>query len=145
MSESIISGISDFFMKCPFLKDGVFRVDALGSDAIEYTIETGVFDPIVTRYINGDTLRQYQFNFSSREFYSMDRIQNIENSTFYEKLADWVEEQNFNRNFPEMPEGCYPEELQVLSPGYLFDTSMENARYQIQLKLLYKKEAKING
>lgn len=145
MADSIIGSIADFIMTCPLLKDGVFRVDALGEQGIEYTIETGVFDPIVQRYINGDTLRQYQFNFSSREFYSMDRVQNIENSTFYEKFSDWIEEQNFSGNFPEMPKGCYPEEIEVLSPGYLFDASMKNARYQIQLRLLYKKEAMRNG
>lgn len=143
MSEkkSIIGGITDFFMKCPLLKDGVFRVDALGEHAVEYTIETGIFDPILRRYVNGDTERQYQFNFGSREFYSMDRLQNIQNSAFYEEFADWVEEQNRNENFPELPEGCEPRSLEVLSPGYIYDGSMRNARYQIQLRLTYYKEA----
>jgi hypothetical protein len=140
MATSIIEGITDFIKKCPLLKDGVLRVDALGDQAIEYTIETGIFDPVLRRYINGDTLRQYQFNFGSREFYSMDRLQNIQNSAFYEQFADWIEEQNRLENLPELPTGCYPEELEVLSPGYLYDGSMKNARYQIQLRLTYKKE-----
>ena len=141
MNKSIIGGITEYFMQCPLLKDGVFRVDALGDQGVEYTIGTEIFEPVVRRYINGDTLRQYRFNFASREFYSMDRIQNIENSTFYEQLADWVEQQNYNQNFPEMPAGCYPEEIEVVSPGYLFDAAGKNAQYQIQLRLMYKKEA----
>ena len=143
MSEpkSIIGGVTDFFMKCPLLKGGVFRVDALGDHAVEYAIETGIFEPILRRYVNGDTERQYQFNFGSREFYSMDRIQNIQNSAFYEEFADWVEEQNRNENFPELPDGCEPRSLEVLSPGYIYDGSMRNARYQIQLRLTYYKEA----
>lgn len=140
MVDSIIEGITNFFLKCPLLKDGAFRVDALGDSAVEYTIETGIFTPVVTTYVNGDTERIYQFNFGSREFYSMDRIQNIENSAFYEKFSNWVEKQNWNENFPEMPEKCYPRALTVLSPGYLFDGSMKNARYQIQLQLEYYKE-----
>ena len=140
MVDSIIEGITNFFLKCPLLKDGAFRVDALGDSAVEYTIETGIFTPVVTTYVNGDTERIYQFNFGSREFYSMDRIQNIENSAFYEKFSNWVEEQNWNENFPEMPEKCYPRALTVLSPGYLFDGAMKNARYQIQLQLEYYKE-----
>lgn len=140
MVDSIIEGITNFFLKCPLLKDGAFRVDALGDSAVEYTIETGIFTPVVTTYVNGDTERIYQFNFGSREFYSMDRIQNIENSVFYEKFSNWVEEQNWNENFPEMPEKCYPRALTVLSPGYLFDGAMKNARYQIQLQLEYYKE-----
>lgn len=140
MVNSIIEGITDFFLQCPLLEDGAFRVDALGDTAVEYTIETGIFTPIVRRYINGDTERIYQFNFGSREFYSLDRIQNIENSTFYEQFAAWVEEQNWNNNFPEMPEKCTPQELSVLSPGYLYDATMRSARYQIQLQLNYYKE-----
>ena len=142
MNESIIAGITNFFMACPLLRDGVFRVNALGDQAIEYNIETGVFNPILKKYVNGDTLRQYQFNFVSREYYDMDRIQNIQNSEFYEQFAEWVEEQESLGNFPELPEGCEPDSLSVLSSGYIMDISMRNARYQIQLQLIYYKEAK---
>lgn len=141
-NKSLIGGITDFIMKCPLLKDGVFRVDALGDQAIEYVVETSVFDPVIKTYVNGDSERQYQFNFGSREFYSMDRIQNIQNSSFYEAFAEWIEEQNNLENFPELPDGCYPRTLEVLSPGYLYDGSMRNARYQIQLRLTYYKEKK---
>lgn len=140
MVNSIIEGITNFFMQCPLLKDGAFRVDALGDKGVEYTIETGIFTPIVRTYINGDTERIYQFNFGSREFYSLDRLQNIENSAFYENFATWVEEQDRTENYPEMPEKCYPRALTVLSPGYLYDGAMKNARYQIQLQLEYYKE-----
>lgn len=142
MGKSIIAGITDFFMACPLLQDGVFRVNALGDQAIEYNIETGVFNPVLKQYVNGDTLRQYQFNFVSREYYAMDRIQNIQNSEFYEQFADWVEEQNALGNFPKVPEGCEPDSLSVLSSGYIMDISMRNARYQIQLQFVYYKEAK---
>lgn len=140
MVNSIIEGITNYFMQCPLLRDGAFRVDALGEKPIEYVIETGIFDPVVRTYVNGDTERMYQFTFGSREFYSMDRLQNIQNSAFYEQFADWIEEQNWNSNFPELPEKCTPQELAVLSPGYLYDMTMKHARYQIQLQLNYYKE-----
>jgi len=139
--ESIIDGVAKYIMQCPLLKDGAFRMDALGPDPVEYTVEMGIFDPIVIRYVNGDTLRQFQFNFGSREYYSMDRVQNIQNSTFYEEFAEWIEKQNMGGIFPELPDGCTAEEIEVLSPGYIFDGAMLNARYQIQLRLLYYKEA----
>ena len=97
-------------------------------------------DPIET-YIDGSSDRRYQFNFGSREYYNMDRLQNIANSTFYEDFANWVEAQEAAGNFPELPEGMHPEQLSVLSSGYMFDESMRNARYQIQLELIYHKEA----
>ena len=71
----------------------------------------------------------------------MDRFQTIANSTFYEKFADWVEAQDAGGNYPDMSSGMHPEKLRILSPGYLFDESMRNARYQIQLELIYHKEA----
>jgi len=140
-AESIIQGLVDYFMECPLLKEGVFRMDALGEEAVEYTIETGMFDPIIKKYIDGSSVRQYQFSFASREFYSMDRIQNMRNICFYEKLAEWVEDQSRKGNLPDMPEGMYPRELEVMAQGYIFNNTMMSARYQIPLRLLYYKEA----
>ena len=133
--NSVLEGITEYFLKCPLLKDGVFRVDALGPDPVEYTIETGIFDPVIQRYVDGSSERQYQFQFGSREFYS----------TFYEEFAEWVEENSMAGNLPELPEGMRAEEIEVLSPGYIFDGAMKNARYQISLRLLYFKEASKNG
>ena len=141
MVRSIIEGIAAFFVGCPLLKDGAFRVDALSDSPIEYAIEVGIFDPIVEQYIDGSSDRRYQFNFGSRESYSMDRLQNIANSTFYEDFAEWVEAQNKAGNFPELPSGMHPEQLTALSSGYMFDENMRDARYQIQLELIYHKEA----
>lgn len=140
-ANSIIEGVADFLMACPLLKDGVFRVDALGDQPVEYIVETGIFTPVIETYIDGSSDRRYQFNFGSREYYDMDRFQTIANSTFYEKFADWVEAQDAGGHYPDMPSGMHPEKLRILSPGYLFDESMRNARYQIQLELIYHKEA----
>lgn len=139
--KSVLEGVTEYFLRCPLLKDGVFRVDALGPDPVEYTIETGIFDPVIQRYVDGSSERQYQFQFGSREFYSMDRVQNIENSTFYEEFADWVEMKSNEGELPELPKGMHAEELEVLSPGYIFDGAMKNARYQTSLRLVYFKEA----
>ena len=140
-ANSIIEGVADFLMACPLLKDGVFRVDALGDQPVEYIVETGIFTPVIETYIDGRSDRRYQFNFGSREYYDMDRFQTIANSTFYERFADWVEAQDAGGKYPDMPSGMHPEKLRILSPGYLFDESMRNARYQIQLELIYHKEA----
>lgn len=140
-ANSIIEAVAKFFQDCPLLGDGVFRVDALGDEPLEYVIETGIFDPIIETYIDGSSDRRYQFNFGSREYYSMDRFQTIANSTFYEKFAEWVEAQDAAGIYPDMPQGMHPEKLRLLSPGYMFDESMRNARYQIQLELIYHKEA----
>lgn len=141
MVNSIIEGLTEYFLQCPLLKDGVFRVDALGSEPVEYALESAITSPVLHTYIDGSTVRQYQFNFNSREAYSMDRIMAIQNESFYENFCNWVEEQNASENFPEMPEGCEVQLLEVLAPGFMLDATMENAFYQVQLNLKYFKEA----
>ncbi len=141
MVQSIMEGLSNYFLSCPLLKDGVFRVNALGSEPVEYALETAITSPIVKRYVDGSSIRQCQFNFNSREAYSMDRILAIQNESFYEDFCNWVEEQNSLGRLPEMPKGCEAQELSVLAPGYMLDTTMENAFYQVQLRLQYFKEA----
>ena len=91
MVKSIIEGLTDYFLQCPLLKDGVFRVDALGSEPVEYALATGMTSPVVRTYVDGSSIRQYQFNFNSREAYSMDRILAIQNQSFYEDFCNWVE------------------------------------------------------
>ena len=140
-ADSIIDELEKYFIGCELLKDGALRVDYLGEKPVEYTIEVLPCDPVVKRYLGGSTVRQYLFAFGSREFYSQERLQNIQNSAFYELLADWVETRSMSGILPELPDGMEAQQLEVVSSGYLFDGSMTNARYQIQLRLLYFKEA----
>lgn len=140
-ADSIIDALEKYFIGCELLKDGALRVDYLGEKPVEYTIEVLPCDPVVKRYLGGSTVRQYLFAFGSREFYSQERMQNIQNSAFYELLADWVETRSMSGILPELPDGMEAQQLEVVSSGYLFDGSMTNARYQIQLRLLYFKEA----
>lgn len=140
-ADSIIDALEKYFIGCELLKDGALRVDYLGENPVEYTIEVLPCDPVVKRYLGGNTVRQYLFAFGSREFYSQERLQNIQNSAFYERLADWVETKSMSGVLPELPDGMEAQQLEVVSSGYLFDGSMTNARYQIQLRLLYFKEA----
>ena len=140
-ADSIIDALEKYFIGCELLKDGALRVDYLGEKPVEYTIEVLPCDPVVKRYLGGSTVRQYLFAFGSREFYSQERLQNIQHSAFYELLADWVETRSMSGILPELPDGMEAQQLEVVSSGYLFDGSMTNARYQIQLRLLYFKEA----
>lgn len=141
MANHIIDAVTDYFLACPLLADGTFHVDALGPKSVQYVIETSMFTPHVQWYVNGDEERQYQFSFGSREFYSMDRIQNMQNSGFYEDLCDWVEAQSRAGILPVLPEGMTAESIEVMSPGYIYDVTGKFARYQMPMRLIYIKEA----
>ncbi|MDE6035730.1 MAG: hypothetical protein K2G36_07470 [Ruminococcus sp.] len=135
---SIIESVRDFISGCPLLKNGILlNVDRLGDSEIEYTIDGEITDPILRRYTDGSSLRQFNFVFASREKYGSDTLQNIANSGFYEDFADWIETQSNSGNLPILDKYRIPQYIEVQSGGYVFDTDDSTAHYQIQLKFVY--------
>ena len=60
---SVAVKVKEFIEGCPFLKEfeqmfPVVNTDMLGENTTSYSIESTPAEPIVTRYSNGDTLRQ---------------------------------------------------------------------------------------
>lgn len=141
MADTIIKSLWDYFMTCPLMEDNKINVDFLPEKGMEYSINTSPTDEIVKRYTSGDTIRQRNFTLSSVTDYSSDILQNIENSSLYEDFAEWLEEQNKMRNLPDLPAGKQSIKIESLTPGYLFSTTADSGRYQIQCKLQYLQEA----
>lgn len=143
----IIEAIRNYIRTCSCLQEfeGVpglvkVNVDYLEENSTVYSIEEVPTDPIIKKYINGDSIRQFQFIFASREPYGADVLQNISNSGFYEDFANWIEAQNNNDNLPILDDGYESQEIKVLSPGYAFQVDVDKARYQIELRLKYYKK-----
>ncbi|MBU3107141.1 chloramphenicol resistance protein [Clostridium gasigenes] len=143
----IIDAIRKFIRQCEHLQEfnGAVKinVDYLAEESTQYSIEEVPCEPVLKKYVNGDSVRQYQFIFCSREPYGADVLQNINNSGFFEKFADWVEKKNINSYLPILDEGCESTELKVLSNGYAFQVSEDKARYQIELRLKYYKKGSV--
>lgn len=116
------------------------NVNYLEENPDTYSIEEIPINPIVKKYVNGDSVRQYAFIFTSREPYGIDVLTNIDNSGFYEKLADEIEENNDNDIFPLLDNGLEALEVEVTSTGYAFAVTENTAQYQISLKLKYLKK-----
>ncbi len=141
----IIESIRNFIAGCPLLKDNtILCVDRLGDTEIEYTIDSEITEPILRKYVDGSSLRQFNFVFASREKYGSDTLQNIANSGFYEDFADWIESQSNSGNLPELDEYRTPQYIEVLSSGYVFDTTDSTARYQIPLRFVYYQDRRYN-
>lgn len=137
----IIDSIRKFILQCPHLDElakGV-NVDYLDEDITSYSIEEAPTNPIVKRYIDGSSERQFEFIFASRESYGPEALQNIENSGFYEHFADWIEEKNKEGELPALERGLQARKIECTSTGYAFQTDEDRARYQIQLRLTYFK------
>lgn len=138
---TVIESIRNFIKKCPYLEEfeGAIRigVDYLDKESTTYSIEKVPCNPIIKKYVDGSCKKQELFIFSSRESYGQDVFNNLENINFYEKFAEWLEEQNFNKNLPKLTGKYEAEKLEVTSNGYAFATDIDKARYQIQLRLIY--------
>lgn len=136
---SIIESIKDFISSCPHLPlyYNSFNVNYLDRDANSYMIEESPGTPIVKKFINGDCIKKYNFIFASREIYSEDLNQNIENSGFYEKLEDWIEDCNNKGILPVLGKNKEAQKIDITTSAYLFDNELDRCQYQIQMCLTY--------
>lgn len=119
------------------------NVNYLEPNADTYSIEEVPVEPIIKKYINGNSVRQYAFIFTSREPYGADVLTNIDNSGFYEKLADEIEKNNDKEIFPLLDDGMEALEIKVTSTGYAFAVTEDTAQFQIQLRLKYFKKGMV--
>ena len=137
---SIIEALRSYILTFPELdENGCLLVDYLGNQAIEYSVEAVPCNPVYRQYTDGGSMKQFIFLFASREFYSADVNQCIDNLAFYEKFADWIFENNHAGILPDL-DGREPVSIEVLTGGYAFDADSNTARYQMQLRLLYEEE-----
>lgn len=139
----IIDAIRKYVLKCPHLNEFAkgINIDYLGEDVDSYSIEETPCNPLVKSYVDGSSIRQFEFIFASRESYGPEVLQNIENCGFYEHFADWIEKENKANNLPILDGRLRAEKIECTSTGYAFQTEVDRARYQIQLRLTYYKEA----
>lgn len=140
----IISSIRNYIRQCPYLDtfNSAIRVNVnyLEPSPDTYSIEEVPIEPILKKYVNGDSVRQYAFIFTSREPYGVDVLQNIDNSGFYERFASWIESNNDSGIFPILENGLEPLEIKVTSTGYAFAVTEDTAQFQIQMRLKYLKK-----
>lgn len=140
---TIVESVKNYILTCPLLGDlGRLNIDFLPEDPDTYSIEGIPAQEILKTNIDGSTERQFVFVFAARLLYSEEVRNNIENSGFYEKFAEWLEQQTEADNLPELTGGRTATKIEAMSSGYLYDISGDfaNARYQIQCRLIYDKE-----
>lgn len=135
----LIEYIRELVLSCPFLADWRVNVDYL-SEKMEYSIDPLPCDPIIQRYVDGGAKKQFQFAFTSKEAYDEDARINIENSGFYQKFEEWLEEQTNKGLLPDISGRKQPYAVETLNSGYLYDAEGKLALYRIECRLLYVQE-----
>lgn len=138
---TVIESLREWFKEYGGLA-GRLDVDFLPEEADTYSLDTIPCEEVLKRYMDGGTMRQYQFAVSSRRAYDRNIEQNVDNLGFFEGLTEWVEKRAKARELPNMGEGKTARKLVVTSNAYPFVVTEDGkARYQIQMRLEYYKEA----
>lgn len=118
--------------------NNVVNINYLDSTTDSFSIEEIPAEPILKKYVGGTAKRQFQFVFCSREPYSNEILQNIENSSFYEDFANEIESKNNADDFPII-DGIESSSIEVTSSAYTVSTEEDTSMYQINLNFKYRK------
>ena len=113
------------------------NVDFLSNEPIEYVIEPVPVEPIIRPYRDGGSLRQFVFQFGSREYFGADVIQNMANTEFYENFSALIEDNNKKGVLPKI-DGI--QSIECLSNGTINEDNTDNAKYVIQMRITYYKD-----
>lgn len=134
---SVMESVRTWLRQYPGL-DGRLDVDFLDEAADTYSVDTIPCEEVVKRYLDGSTVKQFQFAVSSRRFYDQNIAQNLGNLEFFEGLTAWVEQKAQARELPEMDSNRVAQKIVVTSTAYPFIVSEDGkARYQLQMRLEY--------
>jgi hypothetical protein len=66
-------------------------------------------------------------------------IQRVSNGEFLESLEEWVEDKNFNEDFPTLTNGIVTD-IAIANSFYVQEQNEETAVYQLSLEIIYIKE-----
>ena len=113
------------------------NVDFLSNKPIEYVIEPIPIEPVIRQYADGSSLRQFVFQFGSREYYGADVVQNMANTEFYENFSALIEDNNKKGVLPKI-DGI--QSIECLSNGTINEDNTDNAKYVIQMRITYYKD-----
>lgn len=113
------------------------NVDFLSNEPIQYVIEPIPVEPIIKPYKDGGSLRQFVFQFGSREYFGADVVQNMANTEFYEDFSALIEDNNRKGVLPKI-DGI--QSIECLSNGTINEDNTDNAKYVIQMRIIYYKD-----
>ncbi len=139
---SVASKVMEFLSECPYMREfeqlfPVVELDILGESPTTYMVESTPAEPVLKRYANGDTERQYVFSLCSREFYGAP--ENVDTSEFYENFSDWLDTCTKEGKLPNLKGNLISKSIRATTEGYLYDTQEQKCQYRIQCQFIYYK------
>jgi len=139
--QSIIEGLRNYLADCPLLAEIPVKSRHIDWTSADINEDYGIFpagnEPVGAPYINGTQEMQYSAQINVRKFTDTD-AKRLEASAWLERFQRWLAAQAAEGQFPEMPEGCIPNEIEAVNAG-LLDTDITGKKnvYMVQINLNY--------
>lgn len=140
----MIEKIRDYIAGCPHLDEFTkVNVNYLVDKVNAYSVnEDSGYNPVLEPRIYGNDEMQFLFSFDAKFYWNEETENNIDNSKFFEKFRDWLEDNNSKGKYPEI-EGIEPLTIGAITNGFIYATNSDEAIYRISCSFTYEKEGKI--
>lgn len=139
-TRTVIDKLREYFSKCElFNGNSPFYTDFNSEEPSNYSLNS-LPSPQSTKDILGNRYCIKNFAITSKEYTPTD-LERIENLGLYENLENWVEEQNYLENFPNLGANIEVTSIAITNAGFLYENDPENniGLYQIQGQINYTK------
>ena len=138
--KSIIDALRHWLTACPtILRTKRFGVDNI-AETEEFAIISSPSTPNVVEDITGKVKlapnQTQNFIFANRMPYGKDIATNLDNLSWWEETCAWIQDQNYEGNFP-LIQGLKIRRIIPTLSAYPAQTGTGNAVYQIQIAVSY--------
>ena len=136
---TIIESLRSLIKDCPYLQDfnkGINNENT-GNESSLYEIEEIPTEPILKKYVNGDSINQYEFMFMTKEVYQKDVIKNLIESEFDKHLISWLKEMVKNKKLPEIDGNRQIQSIEASLTAGASEEENLTEQYQIKFILTY--------
>ena len=115
-----------FLRTCPVLQK--IQANQLGDSAGDISLQAIGGNPMIYRYTDGSSLRQFLFLISSRE----DAFGTMAAEEFYEALTYWLE-----HHMPTLGDGKTAQRIEVTKTASIAERDYTGLRYELTCRLVY--------
>lgn len=129
---------------CPAVDRNLrFDVDFMTDDPVQYALWQSpsalTYKTDILGHVYLADIQELNYIFQALFHHSKDVAQNLDNLGFFTEFMNWINRQNVERSFPEIEEGAVLSITPALSP-YVYDADSDTGRYQIQLRMRYRRK-----
>lgn len=111
------------------------NVDMLSNDINNYSLDKIPTNSEVEKWVTGEEIHRDVFSFRSRNAYSQDTINNLENIGFFEIFESLIKSNNRKGILPEI-QGI--ENIECLNCGTMVSSETNTAEFDIQIQITYR-------